>query len=308
MAGEAKRRALANSPEGISERWRNAVGKGLIVGTPIYGGTPRAEYSHAMRMLAVQLALADAPWGPAETLTESLVPRARNLIASELLRSEMEWLLFIDADIVFQPSDVLALLESGHRVVGGAYPRKSIEWNTVAAVTRAGVSQPERFASSYVVNLLPEDAAEGAATFDGGGCCEVFDLPTGFLLIHRSVLEEMREKVPALQARAVNLVSNALALSADAATLAVFGALVKELPHLEYENDDGTKRQMWNFFPVPVAYEGGRWRYLSEDYGFCRMWHSIGGHCWLHTGLELHHIGVHTFQANRDLIMDGCGK
>lgn len=271
----------ARSPDAMAERWRKAVGAGLMIGQPVFGGLPCSENADALADLGTVLALSDCPWGRAKTVGESLVPRARNTIARELFRSSFEWLLFIDADIVFTPRDVLILLESGYDVVGGAYPRKQVEFDTVVRAARAGLPKPERFASSYVVNLLPEDVADGAATYDENGCVEVLDLPTGFLLIHRRVFEKIRE------ARGDK--------SDD-----VFG-------RLEYITDDGPHAApCWNFFPTPVAYEGGRWRYLSEDYGFCRLWQSIGGKCHLHTGIELHHIGRYVFRGDRELIMEGC--
>lgn len=302
--GAAKRAreelAAASTPEAITERWKKAAGKGIMIGTPIYMGAPTAEYMGSCEDLFASFVLMGIPCAKSRTLSESLVPRARNTIAKAFLGTELEWLMFIDADIVFQPRDVLALLESGHKVVGGAYPRKQMEMEHVIRAVKAGIHEPGRFASSYVVNLLPEDAAEGSVSFDEHGCVPVLDLPTGFLLIHRSAFEEIRAKI---NIREENVVSD---VTGSDLQPHIKDLILAKMPRLEYK--DTNNEPVWNFFPCPVVFEHGRWWLLSEDYAFCRMWQEIGGQCWLHTGLELHHVGRHTFLANKDLILDGCAR
>lgn len=61
---------------------------------------------------------------------ESLIPRARNYCCDEFMRSDATHMMFIDADIGFNPQDVIALLalqsdESPYDVIGGPYPKKS---------------------------------------------------------------------------------------------------------------------------------------------------------------------------------------
>lgn len=288
--------------EAIAERWRKAVGAGLIIGTPVYGGLPTVEYQSSCEALLIETTKAGAPLGVMRPSGESLVPRGRNYVARNFLQTDFEWLLFIDADIRFTPPAVLVLLESGYSVVGGAYPRKTIEWATVVGAARAGVPQPERFACHYVVNLLPEDQAEGAVTYGKAGCVEVLDMPTGFLLIHRSVFEEIREKVVAREKETL------AAIAESSLPDAVKEHLWRELPRLEHVDDAGVGKPCWNFFPTPVAWEGGRWRYLSEDYGFCRLYQSIGGKVHLQPLIKLDHVGRHVYEGCPELVLEGSAR
>ena len=283
-------------------RWKAASGKGIAIGTPVYGGLATSEYQASCERLVMEMTMADVHFALLRPTGESLVPRARNYVARDFLATECEWLLFIDADIRFEAWNVLALLESGHKVVGGAYPRKNVEWESVVRAARLGIPSPQRFASHYVVNLLPEDQAEGACSFDAHGCVEVLDMPTGFLLIHRSVLEEMRQKVSDREQATL------AAIAESSLPDHVKEHLWRELPRLEHVDDAGMGKPCWNFFPTPVAFEGNRWRYLSEDYGFCRMWQSIGGKVWLHTRIVLDHVGKHTYKGDGDLILEGSAR
>lgn len=274
MVGEAKRRReaeAANTPEAVAERWRKAFAGGVMIGTPVFGGKPEAEYMAACEKLAFICGELGLKYATTRPVSESLIQRARNYVAREFLESPCEWLMWIDSDIRFEPEDILALLETGYPFVGGAYGRKQVAWEPVIKAARIGLDNPERFATTYVVNLLPEDAIEGAVTFDGKGCCEVLDLPTGFLLTHRSVYEKMRDEFD-----------------------------------IAYTDDSTeSRRPIWSFFECPIVEEGGRRRLLSEDYHLSRQWQRLGGKCMLHTGIELDHIGRHAFKGNRAVILDG---
>ena len=56
---------------------------------------------------------------------ESLIVRARNELAHQFLMSGASHLLFIDADIGFEPESVFRLLDRGADVSAAAYPLKA---------------------------------------------------------------------------------------------------------------------------------------------------------------------------------------
>ena len=103
-----------------------------------------------------------------ETLTnESLISRARNTLTAKFLNNkDSTHLLFIDADIGFEPWHILVLLNRQVDVIGGLYPMKSmpIKW---------------------CVNGF-DGAEEG-----DDGLQEVSKTGTGFLLIKRDVFEKL---------------------------------------------------------------------------------------------------------------------
>jgi hypothetical protein len=105
-----------------------------------------------------------------ETMTnESLISRARNTLTAKFLHNkDSTHLMFIDADIGWEPWHLLVLLNRDVDVIGGLYPMKSLP-------------------VKWCVNGF-EGAEEGA-----DGLQEVSKTGTGFLLIKRAVFEKLNE-------------------------------------------------------------------------------------------------------------------
>jgi hypothetical protein len=103
-----------------------------------------------------------------ETMTnESLISRARNTLTAKFLATEgSTHLMFVDADIGWEPWHLLVLLDAQKDVIGGLYPMKSmpIKW---------------------CVNGIPgQENTEG-------NLIEVSKTGTGFMLIKREVFEKI---------------------------------------------------------------------------------------------------------------------
>jgi hypothetical protein len=111
-----------------------------------------------------------------ETMTnESLISRARNTLTAKFLHTEgSTHLMFIDADIGWEPWHLLVLLNRKVDVIGGLYPMKSLP-------------------IKWCVNGIPgkEDGADNLV--------EVTKTGTGFLLIKREVFEKL-DAHPAVRA------------------------------------------------------------------------------------------------------------
>ena len=103
-----------------------------------------------------------------ETMTnESLISRARNTLTAKFLHNkESTHLMFIDADIGWEPWHLLVLLDSQKDVIGGLYPMKSLP-------------------IKWCVNGIP-GREEGTDNL-----VEVSKTGTGFLLIKRDVFEKL---------------------------------------------------------------------------------------------------------------------
>ena len=103
-----------------------------------------------------------------ETMTnESLISRARNtLVAKFLSNPQSTHLMFIDADIGWEPWHLLVMLNRDVDVIGGLYPMKSLP-------------------VKWVVNGF-----EGAET-GPDGLQEVSKTGTGFMLVKRHVFEKL---------------------------------------------------------------------------------------------------------------------
>jgi hypothetical protein len=103
-----------------------------------------------------------------ETMTnESLISRARNTLTAKFLNTPASThLMFIDADIGWEPWHLLVLLNHRKDVIGGLYPMKSLP-------------------VKWCVNGIP-GKEEGE-----NGLVEVTKTGTGFLLIRREVFEKL---------------------------------------------------------------------------------------------------------------------
>jgi hypothetical protein len=103
-----------------------------------------------------------------ETMTnESLISRARNTLTAKFLNNkESTHLMFIDADIGWEPWHLLVMLNRDVDVIGGLYPMKSLP-------------------VKWCVNGF-DGAEEGA-----DGLQEVSKTGTGFMLIKRNVFEKL---------------------------------------------------------------------------------------------------------------------
>jgi hypothetical protein len=107
-------------------------------------------------------------------VNESLIPRGRNSLVAKFLAFEptSTHLMFIDADIGFEPEEIIKLMLANKDVVGGLYPKKALP-------------------VQYVVNKVPNSTKEG-------NLVEVANLGTGFMMIKREVIESIIRKKPEL--------------------------------------------------------------------------------------------------------------
>ena len=56
----------------------------------------------------------------------SLVPLARNALVTDFLAGTWTHILFIDADVVFTPAQIIRLLSHNEAIIGGLYAQKSV--------------------------------------------------------------------------------------------------------------------------------------------------------------------------------------
>lgn len=107
----------------------------------------------------------------AQRIADSLAPRARNTAAAAFLKSDCDYLLFIDADIHFNAEHIANILEGDEPIVCGVYFLKD----------ETGERKP------CLVHIKGDEGRmlEGRVKVARSG--------TGFMRIHRSVFEKMIE-------------------------------------------------------------------------------------------------------------------
>lgn len=133
----------------------------------------------------------------ATSWTESLVPNARNGLTHQFLESQATHLMWIDADIGFDPVDIVSMLIADKDIVCGIYPRKEIDWTRVARAVEAGVPPEDlgNHAGSFAIKLF--DDSVGGDYADSDGLFEIDAGGTGFMLIKRGVLDALSDHVAA---------------------------------------------------------------------------------------------------------------
>jgi hypothetical protein len=256
----------------------------LFVATPMYGGMNHGMYMKSCLDLQSILTRYGVEVKFSFLFNESLITRARNYLVDEFLRSECTHMLFIDSDIHFNPQDVIALMALDKEVIGGPYPKKSINWGNVAAAARKNPDMEPRelegLVGEYVFNVV-----KGTSQFSVTEPLEVMEIGTGFMMIKREVFKKMEEAYP----------------------------LIRYKPdHVGQANFDGT-RYIHAFFDTVIDTKdsmtgGGSDRYLSEDYMFCQMWRKIGGEIYLCPWMKTQHIGTYAFTGNMPAIAQHTGK
>ena len=113
-------------------------------------------------------------WSLDTLVNESLIPRGRNaLVARAMHNPRATHMMFLDADIGFEPEFIPMLLQDNVDVIGGGYPKKSLPID-------------------YVINpLVNGESDENKA--------EVERIGTGFLMIKRDVFSQMADAMPELK-------------------------------------------------------------------------------------------------------------
>jgi len=256
----------------------------IFVATPMYGGMAHGLYIKSSLDLQTTFSRYGVDTKFSFLFNESLITRARNYLVDEFLRTDFTHLLFIDSDIHYNPQDVIAMLALDKDVIGGPYPKKSINWKNVAEAARKHPDMDprelENLVGEYVFNVV-----KGTQTFSVTEPLEVMEIGTGYMLIKREVFEKMKEAYPQIHYKP---------------------------DHVGQANFDGS-RYIHAFFDTVIDTKesitgGGSDRYLSEDYMFCQMWRKIGGKIWLCPWMRTQHVGTYAFTGNMPAVANFTGK
>jgi hypothetical protein len=213
---------------------------------------------------------------------DSLVSRARNnLVAKAMSDPKMTHMFFIDADITWDPIDVLKLIVADKSLIGGVYPIKYYEWSKL--VKTGGEPDPNiikkwldvkersqlkstisdeymiqhkllRYNINYIDNVLSIE----------NNLARVKHLATGFMMFKRSVIEKM-----------------AIAY-----------------PNTKYTDDVGflnSTQTAYAYALFDCGVEDDH--YYSEDWLFCHRWTKMGGNIYIDVGINLIHTGNEDFKG-----------
>ena len=244
----------------------------LYLGMPMYGGMLGENTLHGVLGLQAWTT-ANGVGMKLQTMgNESLITRARNTITSMFLDDQDyigTHLLFIDADIGFQPENIERLIRADKDIACGIYPRKCIHWNQVidAVKRNPNISEEEVSYKGLGYNLNFQDPKNIRLQ---GGFVEVMEAATGMMLIKRDVFIKMQ----------------------------------KAYPERKYKSDQIVNGSVWksdncyDFFGVGKLPWDKDERYLSEDYYFSRLWSNIQGKIYADVASPLTHQGNMHFKGH----------
>jgi len=246
----------------------------LVILTPCYGGLAHVNYMICLINTLNFLKQFNINTTVEFCKNDSLITRARNnLIAKALTNQETTHVLFIDADIGWNPVEVVKLLIADKDIVGGVYPLKNYNWGKL-------LSTPNNTSLNSIIDLKKKDnnyfshfdnetilksqllkfnmnpAEQNLYIVDN--IAEVRHIPTGFMLMKREMIEKM--------------------IDAHSTT--------------KYCDDIGflsktEEKYAYSLFDCGIV-EG---HYLSEDWMFCERWRKIGGRIFMDITIMLSHTG-----------------
>jgi hypothetical protein len=242
----------------------------IMIATPMYGGQCAGIYTKSSTDLAAAALKYGVECRFFFLFNESLITRARNYLVDEFMRSDCTHLMFIDSDIGFDPTDVLALAAiaepgSDKEIVCGPYPKKAIAWEKIKRAVDKGFADDdpgvlEKYVGDYVFN-----PANGAKEIRLDQAVEVLEGGTGFMMIQRSAFEKYAEAYPEFSYKP---------------------------DHVRTKHFDGS-REIMAYFDCIIDPESKR--YLSEDYMFCQWSRKAGVKVWMCPWMKLTHMGSYMF-------------
>ena len=115
-----------------------------------------------------------------ETVKSPYVSKASNALTALFLRSKYDYLLFIDADVEFNPEAVIRMLVTKKDIILTPY---RVKFPQDVNIAKYSVSFPD----DKNVNILPGDLVE------------ISEGPAGLMLIHRKVFEFLMDSCPRLK-------------------------------------------------------------------------------------------------------------
>ena len=159
---------ISNNPIEVTPDVEYLQTVNICFGLPVYGGmmteacfTAFIKWSAIAHQLGIR-------WNTFTLSNESLITRGRNTVTKFFEQhEEYTHLMFIDADIGWEPGHLIRLLQHKKPLIGGCYPLKTLPLQAVANPVKDG----------YIDDEIMEVSRTG----------------TGFLLIERDVIEKLKE-------------------------------------------------------------------------------------------------------------------
>ena len=284
--------------------------KKVFVATPMYGGMCGGMYTKSMCDLTAICTRHNVSLQFFALFNESLITRARNYCVDEFLRSQMDHLLFLDADIGFDPNDIVAMLglqtpDSPYDILCAPYPKKCISWEKIKQAVDKGFAEENPNVLDKYVGDFVFNPKNGTGTIPLGEPCEILEGGTGFMMIRRPTLEKFREAYPEIMYRPDHVrtehfdgsrkIGQYFQAEIDRYNpLPDIYATFETIKKGDHGNDLSIYRVMIENLEkhLKEKEEASTLRYLSEDYWFSQKCNAIGLRTWLCPWMKTNHSGT----------------
>ena len=150
--------------------------KKIWVAIPAYTGEICVQNAHSVNVEIYDALNKKIPLLVTYHIGDSMISRCRNLMVMKFLASDFTDMIFLDADVAFEPGTLCKLANYSEDIVGAAYPFKTDE-------------------TGFPVRWLNQEFLYG----NENGLLEVYAMPAGCLKISRKAIEAMIAKFPELE-------------------------------------------------------------------------------------------------------------
>lgn len=242
----------------------------VSIGIPVWGGQSKDWWGPLVRQ-AAEFHKQDIELVDLHVTASMMTDVNRNHIVDDFLKSDAEWLRWLDADNIDKMGATRRLLDTRKTLVSGLYTKRNEDGENIAYFRTADGAY--RVVDGHTPGeIFPIDAA------GMGGC-----------LVHRSVFEDIMRNYFMFDMDGGGVVTvhkdDIEGDVFDDALASYDGKLIEGVYHLRLRQ---TKRKKpFSFFMLGF----GR----TEDYGFFEMAAKSGHQLWLDTGVEVGHLGEKVF-------------
>jgi hypothetical protein len=152
----------------------------ILIGTPCFGAQVSCNYTKSLIKVKEICEKIEIDFEIC-FVANQLTTRARNLIAHEFLKGNYTHLVFIDADIDFNPIDVINLVNNNKDICVGLYANKGYHFDKNKVINRGDLLKNINYSSIFL-----KDSKK-----DNNNLMEIKYGATGFMSIKRKVFEEL---------------------------------------------------------------------------------------------------------------------
>jgi hypothetical protein len=285
----------------------------LFVATPMYGGACAGMFTKSCTDLSAFCAAHNIPLQFYFLFNESLITRARNYCVDEFMRSGADHLMFIDSDIGFNAQDIIAMMvmqgnePEKYQIIGGPYPKKCISWEKIKKAVDKGVADTdpnvlERFVGDYVFN--PKG---GSQTIQISEPCEVLEIGTGFMMVHRTAMQKFYDTFPQYMYKPDHVrtehfdgtreIMQAFQAEVDQLDFkSYYEQEMKRVSEMKLNDPEAIQAEIEKVLATAQEINSKKSkRYLSEDYWFCQKAQEANIKTWFCPWMRLQHVGSYIF-------------